>query len=94
MAIKKILDELMSYNGIVTQVYGKYADNIIYDQTKERAKQILYHVYGYKGIFALLPPELDEVKTMDHVRTLMQIDIMQNNPELTSIWSQNIENNI
>ena len=82
---EKLIDRFMSRTGLMSSIYGKYADNIIYDQTKERAKQILYHVYGYKGIFALLPPELDEVKTMDHVRTLMQIDIMQNNPELTSI---------
>ena len=88
MAIMNMLEQLMWYNGIVTQIYWKYADNIIYDQSREKAKHILYHVYGYKDIFTLLPPELDEVKTMDHIRTLMQIDIMQNNPELTSVWSQ------
>jgi hypothetical protein len=31
----------------------------------------------------VLPPELDEQKTMDHMRTLMAMDIY-NNPENTS----------
>lgn len=92
MAIQGILDRLMSYNGVITQVYWKYADKIVYDQSRERAKNILYHVYWYKDIFELLPPELDESKTIDHVRTLMQIDIMQT-PEMTSMARERIDDN-
>jgi len=60
----------------------------VYDQEREHAKRILYEVYGYKDIYDLLPPVLDEVKVMDYARTLMQIDIMQS-PENTSIGIKN-----
>jgi hypothetical protein len=92
MSNQTLLDRLMSYNGVISQIYGKYADKIVYDQSRERAKHLLYHIYWYKDIFDLLPPELDEQKTMDHVRTLMNIDIMQN-PETTSIWEKIISRN-
>lgn len=83
-ARRSILDILMSAEWLITNIYGKYADSVVYDQSKEKAKQKLYHLYGYKNIYKVLPPELDEVKIMDHMRTLMQIDIM-NNPEMTAI---------
>lgn len=82
-----ILDRLMSYTWVIQSIYWKYADQVVYDQDKQRAKKILHDVYGFKDIYELLPAEVDDVKLMDHVRTLMSIDIMQN-PEATGVMTK------
>lgn len=81
---ESLLDKLLKREWIITGIYWKYSDNVVYDQDKEKAKNMLYSLYGYKDIFEVLPPELDDQKTIDHVRTLMSIDIFQN-PETTSL---------
>lgn len=83
----------MSLGAVVTNIYWKYSDLVIYDQSKEKAKRLLYTVYGYKNIYEILPPELDDQKTMDHVRTLMSIDIMQT-PEATQVGEKIRQNSI
>ena len=48
--------------GLFSNILGKYSDLMAYDEDKERAKKILYEVYGYKDIYEVCPPVLDEDK--------------------------------
>jgi hypothetical protein len=40
-----VLDRLMSFQGVLTNIYGEYSNKVVYDQDKEQAKHILKEVY-------------------------------------------------
>lgn len=74
MNSEKIIDRFLQNRGLFPNVFWKYTDQVVFDSDKEKAKLILYRVYGFADIYEVLPPEIDENKIMDYARTFMQMD--------------------
>lgn len=74
MNTQKLIDKFAVNIGLISNIFGKYADSIIYKTSKERAKQLLCELYGYKDIFDIFPPEVDEEKTMRVIKILNQFN--------------------
>lgn len=72
MNTQKIVEKYESNIALLSNVFGKFTDQIVYDSEAERAKQILYHVYGYKDIYAVCKPIVDTEKTCEYVKILNQ----------------------
>lgn len=63
---QKITDRFLSVIWLFENVFWKYANNIAYNQKREKLKRILREVYWYKDIDSMFPAEIDE-KSVDRV---------------------------
>lgn len=63
---KKFLANIWLFENVL----GKYSSDIAYNQKKERLKKVLYDVYGYKDIFDVVPPILDQKSTDKFLNTM------------------------
>lgn len=72
MQREKIVDRFMSNVWLVSNIFWKYSDAVVYNTRKEKAKNLLSEVYWYKDIHMLFPSEVDENKTINLVKVLNQ----------------------
>lgn len=66
----KLLDKLLAVQWIFENIFWKFVDQIVYNQRKEKLKNILYNVYGYHDTYSIFRPEVDENKTHSILKTM------------------------
>lgn len=69
---QKLVDKFMSNVWLISNIFWKYSDDIVYNRRKEKAKLMLSEVYGYTDIYSIFPSEVDEAKTIWLVKILNQ----------------------
>lgn len=67
---QKIIEKFITNIWLFENVFWKVTDLIVYDTEMEKAKRILYQIYGKKDVYDLFPPELDEAKVEKTLKTL------------------------
>lgn len=78
---RDITNRFMANIWLFENMFWKYANNFAYNQKKEKYKRILYHVYGFHDIFDFFPPEIDEAKTNQILKTIFTYYDNSNNNE-------------
>ena len=66
----KLLDKLLSVQGIFENIFWKFVNQVVYNQRKERIKNILFSVYGYKDTYEIFPPEVDRENMNSILKTM------------------------
>lgn len=67
---QKILDRLMANIWLLENIFWKYKDLVIFNQTKEKYKRFLFILYDKKDTYELFPAEIDEDKFPKTLNTL------------------------
>lgn len=66
----QITERLMDISWLFENTLWKYSDWIAYNQDKEQLKRVLADVYGYKDIYFLVRPEIDDESIDRFFRTI------------------------
>lgn len=88
MENKKILDVFLENIWLFDNIFWKNTTKIIYNQERERAKNILKNVYHYNNVDILFPSEIDENRLYKTMETMFRFT--SNN---TSNANNNTNNN-
>jgi len=67
---RPITERFLSNIWLFENMFWKYANNVAYNQKKEKIKKILFEVYGYKDIYEFFPPELDNERVNKVLQTI------------------------